>query len=109
MLSLLYLSNLNPNLPASNCLKNIAMKYASWVYKNQYDYPKNQFFVGINLTTSLKLHTTVYLCEHAGKPPPKKKEDITQKTKKQKRQRKNSSIKIGCTASIYKNYLANHI
>lgn len=52
---------------------NIATKHANWVYKNQYDHPKKQSFVGANLTTPSKLHITVYLCDHAGKPKEKKK------------------------------------
>ncbi|OAD67254.1 hypothetical protein PHYBLDRAFT_63750 [Phycomyces blakesleeanus NRRL 1555(-)] len=63
---------------------------------------KNMVFVGKPLENPLKVKTVVYLCDHAGKPQVKKTFQLAQKCV-----RTTKSIKIGCSASIYKHTMTD--
>lgn len=72
----------------------IASKHANWLYHTKYDVEKNKSFIGAPLFTPLKIHCIAYICDHAKRP--------RAKTTPVKQIRTKPSIKIGCTASLYR-------
>ena len=82
----------------------VAMKHAKFIYRTKKEHTRNLALQGQPLETSLPLVSFMYLCNHAGKP----KAYAPKNEHAQNRTRINKSIKIGCTASIYRSLLTDN-
>jgi hypothetical protein len=66
---------------------NTAKKHANWLVKEQHAHSKSLSLLGLRLETPLPVHTTVYLCDHAGKPR-KNKEPLSSASSSQEPKKK---------------------
>ncbi|KAL0072862.1 hypothetical protein F4703DRAFT_1937623 [Phycomyces blakesleeanus] len=91
------LAKMNNPLSNMTCIKNYHPMLPSLTY-----HEKNMVFIGKPLENPLKVKTVVYLCAHAEKPQVKKTSQSAKKCVKTIK-----SIKIGCSASIYKHIMTD--
>lgn len=84
----------------------LACKHAKWVFNRSYEHESNKQFLGAPLVNPVTVRTTIYFCNHGGKP--QKNNKTSSSSSSVKRTKFNKSIKIHCPTKIHKYLLSDY-